>query len=137
MTISKRQTANKFVYIIIAIIFVVMLVFFLFKSPFPKRLLNHFNKDLIEQRDQLKKEKEQLIETYKQDSIQNAYLREVQLIKTQEAQQKYNNALQKLKFYEKALYDYRAGNYLPNFSTFTKNLTSPDTIPDSRFNTDN
>jgi ABC-type transport system involved in cytochrome bd biosynthesis fused ATPase/permease subunit len=137
MTTLKPQTIKRIVYFVIAGIFIILILLFLFITPFPKRLLNHFNKDLIEQRNQLKKEKEQLIENYKQDSIQNAYQRELQLIKTQEAQQKYNNALHKLKFYEKALYDYRAGNYLPNFSTFTKNLTSPDTIPDRRFNTNN
>jgi len=119
-----------------AIIILVIIGFVALKTSFPKRLLNYINKDLIEETEAIKKEKEALREEMKQDSINFQTELNQKAIEVEAFRFKYNNSLKTIRRYEQALNNYRVGDFPHNFRSFTGNVTSADTLSVEGFNTD-
>ena len=128
---------KKYKILIGAIIILVIIGIIALKTNFPKKLLNYINKDLIEQTEQIKKEKEELREEMIQDSINFVNELNQKAIEVEAFKFKYNNSLKTIRKYENALNNYRVGDFSPNFSKFTGNVTSTDTLSIEGFNTDN
>ena len=120
-----------------AIIVLIIIAFIALKTSFPKRLLNYINKDLIEQTETIKKEKEALREEMIHDSIKFIKELDEKSIQVEALKFKYNNSLKKIRQYENALNNYRVGDFPPNFRKFTRNVTSEDTLSINGFNADN
>jgi hypothetical protein len=123
----KITIMNKSIWFFIVIIVTVLLVFVFNKTGFSKKILNIINKDLIEANEKLKKESVDIQNIRIRDSINyNEALHqnqaEIELLKS-----KYNNSLKIIKKHEKAINDYRSGDFNNNFVIFTK-LVCNDTL---------
>lgn len=131
------RISRKIKILIGAVLILLLLGFISLKTNFPKKLLKMINKDLIEENEALKKSNNDIQKGRVNDSTNYADALIKKEIQIEAIKFRYNNSLKTIRKYEQAINNYRVGEYIYNFRSFSKFVTSTDTLQVSRFNADN
>jgi hypothetical protein len=124
--LAKIPKPLKISLLVIIIPIAILLIFN--KTGVSKKILDILNKELLEENKNLKDNNDEIEKTRSIDSI--IYVKQLAL-KQKEIEQfriKYNSSLKTIRKYEKAINNYRTGDFNNNFITFSNFITSSDTL---------
>ena len=116
----------------LAVLLIVIIALNIFQPNIGQKLLNKFNSDLRLKNEKLQKKVDSINRQREKDSIFYSQVLENLEAEKNRIQKRVDYANYKLRLYEDAFKDYNSGDFVPNFITFTKFVTNPDTIQNNR-----